>query len=146
MIADTKFELGVIDGELAICDEILTPDSSRFWAVTEWSPGAAPASFDKQPVRDWVESTGWDKESPPPAMPAAVVAATRERYVQAYERISGRSFADWWGVGNAERVNFSVARRGARSRGDRRSRRADDRACAAGARLCRRGVGARRAR
>jgi phosphoribosylaminoimidazole-succinocarboxamide synthase len=98
IIADTKFELGMIDGQLSVCDEILTPDSSRFWAASEWSPGMAPASFDKQPVRDWVESTGWDKESPPPPMPADVVAATRGRYVSAYEMISGRSLAGWWGM------------------------------------------------
>jgi phosphoribosylaminoimidazole-succinocarboxamide synthase len=96
VIADTKFELGMIDGELAICDEILTPDSSRFWPKDAWSPGSTPPSYDKQPVRDWAESTGWDKESDPPTVPAEVISATRERYVQAYERISGRSFADWW--------------------------------------------------
>ncbi len=96
IIADTKFELGLIDGELAICDEILTPDSSRFWPADAWAPGSAPPSYDKQPVRDWAESTGWDKESAPPPMPAEVIEATRDRYVAAYERISGRSFADWW--------------------------------------------------
>jgi phosphoribosylaminoimidazole-succinocarboxamide synthase len=98
VIADTKFELGFIDGELAICDEILTPDSSRFWPKEAWSVGTAPPSFDKQPVRDWAESTGWDKSPPPPAVPASVIAATRERYVRAYETISGRRFNDWWGV------------------------------------------------
>jgi len=98
VVADTKFELGFVEGELAICDEILTPDSSRFWAADEWEPGRTPPSFDKQPVRDWAERTGWDKASDPPALPAEVVAATRERYVAAYERISGRSFGDWWGV------------------------------------------------
>lgn len=97
VIADTKFELGLVDGELAICDEILTPDSSRFWPADEWAPGAAPPSYDKQPVREWAESTGWDKESAAPPMPPEVVAATSERYVAAYERISGRSFGDWWG-------------------------------------------------
>jgi phosphoribosylaminoimidazole-succinocarboxamide synthase len=98
VIADTKFELGFIDGELAICDEILTPDSSRFWPADEWAPGSSPPSYDKQPVREWAESTGWDKASAPPAMPAEVVAATSERYVAAYELISGLRFADWWGV------------------------------------------------
>lgn len=97
VIADTKFELGFIDGELAICDEIMTPDSSRFWSADEWLPGTTPPSFDKQPVRDWAETTGWDKSSPPPALPPEVVAATRERYVAAYERIAGRRFAEWWG-------------------------------------------------
>jgi phosphoribosylaminoimidazole-succinocarboxamide synthase len=101
VIADTKFELGIIDGELAICDEILTPDSSRFWPADEWKPGSAPPSFDKQPVRDWATSTGWDKESTPPAIPAEVIAATRARYIQAYETISGHSFSSWWGVGSA---------------------------------------------
>jgi len=99
VIADTKFELGFIDGELAICDEILTPDSSRFWAASAWAPGTTPPSFDKQPVRDWAESTGWDKESAPPPMPAEVVAATRTRYVAAYEQITGLRLADWYGAG-----------------------------------------------
>ncbi|MGH9299683.1 MAG: phosphoribosylaminoimidazolesuccinocarboxamide synthase, partial [Acidimicrobiales bacterium] len=98
IIADTKFELGFIDGELAVCDEILTPDSSRFWPEAEWRPGTSPPSFDKQPVRDWAESTGWDKSSEPPAMPPAVVSATRQRYVEAYERISGRSLSSWYGA------------------------------------------------
>lgn len=98
VVADTKFELGFIDGELSICDEILTPDSSRFWPADAWSPGSAPPSFDKQPVRDWAESTGWDKSSEPPPMPDEVVEATRARYVDAYERITGRRLDDWWGV------------------------------------------------
>ncbi len=98
VVADTKFELGLVGGELVICDEILTPDSSRLWAAEEWRPGRTPPSFDKQPVRDWAETTGWDKDSDPPELPPEVVAATRERYVAAYERITGRSFADWWGV------------------------------------------------
>jgi phosphoribosylaminoimidazole-succinocarboxamide synthase len=99
VIADTKFELGWVGGELAICDEILTPDSSRFWPADAWEPGSAPPSYDKQPVREWAEQTGWDKASTPPAMPDQVVAATSERYVAAYERISGLHFADWWGAG-----------------------------------------------
>ncbi len=96
VIADTKFELGFIDGELAICDEILTPDSSRFWSADEVIEGKAPPSYDKQPVRDWAESTGWDKASRPPAIPAEVISATRERYIRAYETLSDRRFADWW--------------------------------------------------
>lgn len=99
LVADTKLELGVIAGELAICDEVLTPDSSRFWPAGEWEPGTVPPAFDKQPLRDWLEGTGWDKTPPPPSLPAEVVAATRARYVEAYERITGRRFADWPGVG-----------------------------------------------
>jgi phosphoribosylaminoimidazole-succinocarboxamide synthase len=99
IIADTKFELGWIDGELALCDEVLTPDSSRFWHIATYRPGSTPPSFDKQPVRDWLEATGWDKTPPPPALPREVVESTRRRYVEAYERLTGRSFADWPGVG-----------------------------------------------
>src|ERR1700738_4454565 len=76
IIADTKFELGFIDGELALCDEILTPDSSRFWPEDRWQPGTAPPSFDKQPLRDWLEETGWAKTPPPPALPPEVVDRT----------------------------------------------------------------------
>jgi phosphoribosylaminoimidazole-succinocarboxamide synthase len=97
IIADTKFELGLIDGELAICDEVLTPDSSRFWPVEQWRPGSAPPSFDKQPLRDWLEESGWDKRPPPPALPPEVVEATRARYIGAYELLSGLSFARWPG-------------------------------------------------
>jgi phosphoribosylaminoimidazole-succinocarboxamide synthase len=101
IIADTKFELGFIDGELAICDEILTPDSSRFWPADRYEPGTTPPSFDKQPLRDWLEASGWDKSPPPPALPPEVVASTRARYIEAYERLSGLSFASWPGVGRA---------------------------------------------
>ena len=97
ILADTKFELGFIDGKLALCDEVLTPDSSRWWDAAAWSPGSTPASYDKQPVRDWLESTGWDKKPPPPSLPGPVVDATRQRYVEVYERISGRRLADWPG-------------------------------------------------
>jgi phosphoribosylaminoimidazole-succinocarboxamide synthase len=99
IVADTKFELGFIDGELCLCDEVLTPDSSRFWPADQWEPGGAPPSFDKQPLRDWLEATGWDKTPPPPSLPADVVDATRARYVAAYEQITGVRFADWPGVG-----------------------------------------------
>lgn len=99
IIADTKFELGFIDGELALCDEVLTPDSSRFWPVDGWEPGRTPPSYDKQPLRDWLEASGWDKTPPPPPLPDDVVAATRDRYVTAYERITGLRFAEWYGVG-----------------------------------------------
>jgi phosphoribosylaminoimidazole-succinocarboxamide synthase len=100
IIADTKFELGIIDGALSICDEVLTPDSSRFWPADGWSPGEVPPSFDKQPLRDWLEATGWDKAPPPPTLPPEVVEATRSRYVEAYERLTGLRFADWPGVGS----------------------------------------------
>ena len=103
IIADTKFELGLIDGELSLCDEILTPDSSRFWPADQWQPGAAPPSFDKQPLRDWLEATGWDKKPPPPQLPPEVVEATRARYVEAYERLTGARFAEWPGVSGAGR-------------------------------------------
>jgi phosphoribosylaminoimidazole-succinocarboxamide synthase len=99
IIADTKFELGIIDGSLAICDEVLTPDSSRFWPADAWEPGAVPPSFDKQPLRDWLEETGWSKTPPPPPLPPDVVEATRARYIEAYERITARSFASWPGAG-----------------------------------------------
>ena len=99
VIADTKFELGFIDGQLAICDEVLTPDSSRFWEASEVREGETPPSFDKQPVRDWLEQSGWDKKPPAPDLPDDVVAATRQRYVNAYERITGRKFSEWPGVG-----------------------------------------------
>ena len=99
IIADTKFELGIIDGRLCLCDEVLTPDSSRFWPADAWEPGTIPPSFDKQPLRDWLEATGWDKTPPPPALPPDVISATRFRYVEAYERLTGLSFADWPGAG-----------------------------------------------
>jgi phosphoribosylaminoimidazole-succinocarboxamide synthase len=99
IIADTKFELGLIDGELVVCDEILTPDSSRFWPADQWEPGGPQPSFDKQPVRDYLDGLDWDKQPPPPPLPPEVVDSTRARYVEAYERISGRRFADWPGVG-----------------------------------------------
>jgi phosphoribosylaminoimidazole-succinocarboxamide synthase len=98
IIADTKFELGVVDGELVVCDEVLTPDSSRFWPADRWQPGSSPPSFDKQPVRDHLDRLDWDKRPPPPALPTEVVAATSARYVEAYERITGRRLAEWPGA------------------------------------------------
>jgi phosphoribosylaminoimidazole-succinocarboxamide synthase len=92
VLADTKFEFGVDASGLVLGDEVLTPDSSRFWPATLWSPGAAQPSFDKQYVRDWLTSSGWDRVSPPPELPADVVEATRERYVTAYERLTGTAF------------------------------------------------------
>jgi phosphoribosylaminoimidazole-succinocarboxamide synthase len=99
IIADTKFELGLVDGDLVLCDEVLTPDSSRFWPTDAWVPGTTPPSFDKQPVRDFLDGLDWDKTPPPPPLPSEVVEATSDRYVEAYERITGRSFADWPGAG-----------------------------------------------
>ncbi len=99
IIADTKFEFGLADGELVLADEVLTPDSSRFWPADRWAPGSTPPSFDKQPVRDFLDGLDWDKRPPPPQLPAEVVAATSRRYVEAYERITGQSFADWPGAG-----------------------------------------------
>jgi phosphoribosylaminoimidazole-succinocarboxamide synthase len=96
-IADTKFELGFIDGELALCDEILTPDSSRFWPSDGWAPGEVPPSLDKQPVRDFLDATDWDKTPPPPPLNPGVVAATTARYREAYERLTGRSLDTWPG-------------------------------------------------
>jgi phosphoribosylaminoimidazole-succinocarboxamide synthase len=98
IIADTKFELGLVDGELVLCDEVLTPDSSRFWPTDAWEPGTTPPSFDKQPVRDLLDALDWDKTPPPPRLPPEVVAATSHRYIEAYERITGRPFADWPGA------------------------------------------------
>ncbi len=89
ILADTKFEFGLLDGELILVDEALTPDSSRYWEVSTWSPGEEPASFDKQFVRNWLDASGWDHESEPPELPADVVEGTLERYVEAYRRLVG---------------------------------------------------------
>ncbi|MDQ1680969.1 MAG: phosphoribosylaminoimidazole-succinocarboxamide synthase [Frankiaceae bacterium] len=95
IIADTKLEFGLdADGTLVVGDEVLTPDSSRFWPAESWEPGGAQPSYDKQYLRDWLtHESGWDRVSPPPALPDAVVERTREKYVEAYERITGRTFA-----------------------------------------------------
>jgi phosphoribosylaminoimidazole-succinocarboxamide synthase len=98
VICDTKFELGYIDGVLSLCDEVLTPDSSRFWPSDDCAPGTNPPSFDKQPLRDWLEAREWDKQPPPPPLPAEIVEATSVRYVNAYERVCGRSLRDWYGA------------------------------------------------
>jgi phosphoribosylaminoimidazole-succinocarboxamide synthase len=93
VLADTKFEMGLLDsGELILVDEVLTPDSSRFWDAATFEPGGPQASFDKQFVRDWLEAQPWDKTAPGPALPPEVVAGTRARYVEAFERITGASF------------------------------------------------------
>ncbi|NOZ13309.1 MAG: phosphoribosylaminoimidazolesuccinocarboxamide synthase [Acidobacteria bacterium] len=89
IIADTKFEFGVIDGEICVVDEILTPDSSRFWPADRYKEGENPPSFDKQYVRDWLEESGWNKQPPAPALPGEVIARTRGKYLEAYERLTG---------------------------------------------------------
>ena len=89
LVADTKFEFGMVDGEPVLIDEVLTPDSSRFWPADQYEPGRDQPSFDKQPLRDWLESLGWDKQPPGPALPPEVVAATSERYIEAYRRVTG---------------------------------------------------------
>jgi len=80
-----------------VADEVLTPDSSRFWPAEHWEPGSTPPSFDKQPVRDYLDTLDWDKKPPPPPLPAEVIDASRARYIEAYERVTGRAFADWHG-------------------------------------------------
>jgi phosphoribosylaminoimidazole-succinocarboxamide synthase len=98
IIADTKFEFGHCIGEqggdeIILIDEVLTPDSSRFWPADQYEPGGPQPSFDKQFVRDWLETTGWDKNSPPPPLPDDVVKKTRQKYIEAYEKLSGTNFA-----------------------------------------------------
>ena len=92
IVADTKFEFGQIDGELILIDEVMTPDSSRFWPLDQYRPGAGQPSFDKQFVRDWLDGSGWDKNSAPPELPADVVAGTRDKYIEACERLTGAVF------------------------------------------------------
>ncbi len=93
IIADTKFEFGLLDDELILIDEVLTPDSSRFWPADTYKPGGGQPSFDKQFVRDWLLTSGWDKNSQPPSLPAEVVAKTRDKYIEAFERVTGEEFA-----------------------------------------------------
>jgi phosphoribosylaminoimidazole-succinocarboxamide synthase len=93
IIADTKFEFGLIDDELILIDEVLTPDSSRFWPADQYEAGHGQPSFDKQFVRDWLTESGWDKNSPPPQLPQDVVAKTRAKYIEAFEQITGEAFA-----------------------------------------------------
>ncbi len=92
IIADTKFEFGWLGDELLLIDEVLTPDSSRFWPADTYEPGKSQPSFDKQFVRDWLESTQWDKNSPPPSLPEEIVIKTRQKYIEAYERLTGTAF------------------------------------------------------
>jgi phosphoribosylaminoimidazole-succinocarboxamide synthase len=96
ILADTKFEFGLdADGRLVVGDEVLTPDSSRYWPAEGFQVGRGQPSFDKQYVRDWAAGSGWDKLPPAPPIPDDVVAGTRARYVEAYERITGAPYADW---------------------------------------------------
>jgi phosphoribosylaminoimidazole-succinocarboxamide synthase len=95
IVADTKFEFGFADGKLILVDEVLTPDSSRFWPADRYRPGGPQPSFDKQYVRDWLDESGWDHEPPAPELPPDVVGQTAVRYREAYERITGESFDDY---------------------------------------------------
>jgi phosphoribosylaminoimidazole-succinocarboxamide synthase len=97
ILADTKLEFGEVDGQLLVIDEMLTPDSSRYWGADEYVVGTSPPSFDKQYVRDHYLSIGWNMEPPVPRMPESVIAGTRARYVEAYEQVSGHSFDAWYG-------------------------------------------------
>jgi phosphoribosylaminoimidazole-succinocarboxamide synthase len=93
LIADTKFEFGLVDDEVVLIDEVLTPDSSRFWSADVYQPGQAQPSFDKQFVREWLSDCGWDKQSDPPELPAEIIEQTRQKYIDAFERLSGQRFA-----------------------------------------------------
>jgi phosphoribosylaminoimidazole-succinocarboxamide synthase len=95
IVADTKLELGFADGELILIDEVGTPDSSRFWPVDAYAPGREQPSFDKQFVRDWLDRSGWDREPPPPPLPAEVIEGTTARYLEAYGRITGEPFEEY---------------------------------------------------
>ncbi len=95
LLADTKFEFGMIDGQIALVDEVLTPDSSRYWPADQWTPGRTMPSFDKQFVRDWLDSTGWNHDPPAPRLPEAVVQGTRSKYVEAYELITQKDFGTY---------------------------------------------------
>jgi len=90
IIADTKFEFGLVDGKLSLIDELLTPDSSRFWDISQYKVGTSPPSFDKQPVRDWLIASGWNKEPPAPTLPPDVVKAATQRYREAFRRLTGK--------------------------------------------------------
>ena len=98
VLADTKFELGYVDGVLSLCDEVCTPDSSRLWPADQVVPGTTPPAFDKQPLRDWLAAQPWDRKPPPPPLPGDVQRAMSARYVAAYERVTGRSLDDWYGA------------------------------------------------
>ena len=100
VLADTKFEFGELDGEILVIDEMMTPDSSRYWSLDTYKIGMSPPSFDKQFVRDFMDSTGWDHEPPAPNMPPAVIDSTRALYREAYELLTGASLDDWYGPDN----------------------------------------------
>ncbi|MFN8015796.1 MAG: phosphoribosylaminoimidazolesuccinocarboxamide synthase [Acidimicrobiia bacterium] len=95
ILCDTKFEFGMLNDEIILIDEAMTPDSSRYWEASTYEIGKSPSSFDKQYLRDWLDSTGWDHTPPPPTLPQEVINGTRARYVEAYERLTGKSFTDW---------------------------------------------------
>jgi phosphoribosylaminoimidazole-succinocarboxamide synthase len=97
ILADTKLEFGEVDGQLLLIDELLTPDSSRFWPADEYEVGTPPPSFDKQFVRQYLLDVGWEGTPPPPPLPEDVVEGTRSRYIEAYERLTESSFDDWYG-------------------------------------------------
>jgi phosphoribosylaminoimidazole-succinocarboxamide synthase len=97
ILADTKFEFGELDGEILLIDEVMTPDSSRYWPAEEYTTGGSPPSYDKQFVRDYMDRISWDRVSPPPHLPPDVIDSTRARYVEAYELITGQSFDEWFG-------------------------------------------------
>ena len=98
ILADTKFEVGFVDGELVLCDEVVTPDSSRIWPADQVRRGEVPPSLDKQPFRDWLNAIHWDHTPPPPRVPVEIVATTSLRYESAYEKMTGRSLSDWYGA------------------------------------------------
>lgn len=98
ILADTKFEFGHVNGQLVLCDEVCTPDSSRLWPEAQVVSGETPPAYDKQPFRDWLEAIGWDKQPPPPPVPIEVATTTSERYVAAYELVTGRLLSDWYGA------------------------------------------------
>jgi phosphoribosylaminoimidazole-succinocarboxamide synthase len=91
LLADTKFEFGMIGDQLTLIDEILTPDSSRYWEAATWTPGTEPESFDKQYVRNWLDASGWNHEPPAPFLPNDVIEGTQHRYIEAFERLTGKA-------------------------------------------------------
>lgn len=97
ILADTKFEFGIVDGEVTLIDEVLTPDSSRYWPADAWAPGESVPSYDKQPVRDWLDTQDWNKTPPAPDLPVRVIDDTRRRYVEIFERLSESRFKDYPG-------------------------------------------------